>query len=124
MRLMHSPVSRLAICLPRCHMLRLRRPWIPPFELVLLRQIFPETSQVRFRQGRLGRQANMLTAKLIGEGFSRPNADSELPIDINYAKVNEWLVSDGGTRDHSVFWRPSKLLGTLYFTNDIQGTGD
>jgi hypothetical protein len=39
----------------------------------------------------------MLTAKLIGEGYAKPNADSELPIDINYAKVNEWLVSAPGS---------------------------
>ena len=36
--------------------------------------------------------AGRLTAKLVGEGFARPNADSELPIDINYAKLAEWLV--------------------------------
>ena len=35
----------------------------------------------------------MLTAKLVGEGYARPNADNELPLDINYAKLNEWLVS-------------------------------
>ena len=35
----------------------------------------------------------MLTAKLVGEGFARPNAENELPLDINYAKLNEWLVS-------------------------------
>ena len=39
-----------------------------------------------------GAHSKMLTAKLIGEGYAKPNADSELPIDINYAKVNEWLV--------------------------------
>lgn len=28
-----------------------------------------------------------------GEGFDRPNAQAELPIDINYQKLSEWLVS-------------------------------
>ena len=31
-------------------------------------------------------------AKLVGEGYERPDADSELPLDVNYAKVGEWLV--------------------------------
>lgn len=34
----------------------------------------------------------MLLAKLVGEGFDRPGGDSELPLDINYAKISEWLV--------------------------------
>jgi len=32
-------------------------------------------------------------ASLVGEGFDRPNADQQLPLDVNYAKVGEWLVS-------------------------------
>ena len=32
-------------------------------------------------------------AKLVGEGFERPNAEGDLPLDVNYAKVGEWLVS-------------------------------
>jgi len=32
-------------------------------------------------------------ASLVGEGYERPNADSDLPLDVNYAKVSEWLVS-------------------------------
>jgi hypothetical protein len=28
-----------------------------------------------------------------GEGYDKPNADQELPIDINYQKLAEWLVS-------------------------------
>jgi hypothetical protein len=35
---------------------------------------------------------SFLTAKLVGEGYERPDADNKLPIDINYAKLNEWLV--------------------------------
>ena len=31
-------------------------------------------------------------ARLVGEGMERPNADRELPLDINYAKLSEWLV--------------------------------
>jgi hypothetical protein len=31
-------------------------------------------------------------AKKTGEGYDRPNADQELPIDINYQKLPEWLV--------------------------------
>lgn len=33
-----------------------------------------------------------LTAKLVGGGFERPDADKQLPLDINYAKLPEWLV--------------------------------
>lgn len=31
-------------------------------------------------------------AKLVGEGFGRPNAIDESPIDIQYGKLAEWLV--------------------------------
>ncbi len=31
-------------------------------------------------------------AKLVSEGFEKPSAESELPLDINYAKLVEWLV--------------------------------
>lgn len=31
-------------------------------------------------------------AKKIGEGMERPNADKELPLDINYQKIVDWLV--------------------------------
>ena len=30
--------------------------------------------------------------KMEGGGFSRPNADNELPIDIQYQKLSAWLV--------------------------------
>ncbi|PRW59500.1 CDK5RAP3 isoform A [Chlorella sorokiniana] len=33
-----------------------------------------------------------LTAKLVGGGYERPDADKELPLDVNYAKLPEWLV--------------------------------
>lgn len=45
--------------------------------------------------------AAKLTAKLVGSGYERPTADSELPLDINYAKLGEWLVS--------FFWSPIGL---------------
>ena len=32
-------------------------------------------------------------AKKVGEGYGKPKADEELPIDINYAKLAEWLIS-------------------------------
>ena len=32
-------------------------------------------------------------ARMIGEGVGRPNAEQELPIDINYQKLVDWLVS-------------------------------
>ena len=32
-------------------------------------------------------------ARKIGEGYDRPGGHSDLPIDINYARVAEWLVS-------------------------------
>jgi hypothetical protein len=31
-------------------------------------------------------------AQKTGEGYDKPNADQELPIDINYQKLPEWLV--------------------------------
>jgi hypothetical protein len=31
-------------------------------------------------------------ARKTGEGFDRPNAEAELPLDINYQKLAEWLV--------------------------------
>ena len=31
-------------------------------------------------------------ARKIGEGYDRPDGDSSLPLDVNYAKVSEWLV--------------------------------
>lgn len=31
--------------------------------------------------------------RLVGEGFQKPNADKELPIDIVYNKLSEWLAS-------------------------------
>lgn len=31
-------------------------------------------------------------AKLVGEGFDKPDGEQELPIDINYAKLVEWVV--------------------------------
>jgi hypothetical protein len=32
-------------------------------------------------------------ARKIGEGYERPDGDSNLPLDVNYAKVAEWLVN-------------------------------
>lgn len=32
-------------------------------------------------------------AKKVGEGYGKPKAEEELPIDINYAKLVEWLIS-------------------------------
>ncbi len=50
-----------------------------------------------------------LVAKLVGEGVGRPEA--ALPIDINYAKLGEWLVSSCGTpclSGSSIFTRRSQ----------------
>ena len=33
-------------------------------------------------------------AKLIGEGYGKPDGKDETPIDIQYAKLAEWLVSN------------------------------
>lgn len=35
---------------------------------------------------------SMNLIKMEGGGFSRPNADNELPIDIQYQKLSAWLV--------------------------------
>ena len=32
----------------------------------------------------------------VGAGFDRPDGDRALPLDINYAKLSEWLVSSVG----------------------------
>lgn len=32
-------------------------------------------------------------ARLIGEGYGKPDGKDETPIDIQYAKIAEWLVS-------------------------------
>lgn len=32
-------------------------------------------------------------ARKTGEGYDKPNAEQELPIDVNYQKLAEWLVS-------------------------------
>jgi hypothetical protein len=34
-------------------------------------------------------------AKLVGEGFDKPEGDSDLPIDIPYSKIVEWVVRGG-----------------------------
>lgn len=31
-------------------------------------------------------------ARLVGEGYERPDADSAEGLDVNYARVNEWMV--------------------------------
>lgn len=31
-------------------------------------------------------------ARKVGEGYDKPNADQELPIDINYKTLTDWLV--------------------------------
>ena len=33
-------------------------------------------------------------ARLIGEGYGKPDGKEETPIDIPYAKIAEWLVRD------------------------------
>ncbi len=38
-------------------------------------------------------EALNLTPTKIGEGFGRPGGESDLPIDVNYAKLAEWLVN-------------------------------
>lgn len=32
-------------------------------------------------------------ARLVGYGYDRPSGDDEMPLDVHYAKVTEWLVS-------------------------------
>lgn len=36
--------------------------------------------------------AEPLIARLVGGGVERPNGDTQMPLDINYGKVSEWLV--------------------------------
>lgn len=36
-----------------------------------------------------------------GEGYGRPGGESNLPIDINYAKLVEWLVRSAITMNHT-----------------------
>lgn len=31
-------------------------------------------------------------ARLVGEGFEKPDGDADVPVDIHYAKVVEWVV--------------------------------
>lgn len=31
-------------------------------------------------------------AKLVGEGYEKPSGDSEMPLDVNYAKIVDWMV--------------------------------
>jgi len=31
-------------------------------------------------------------AKLVGQGMERPNADRELPLDLHYQKLVDWMV--------------------------------
>lgn len=33
---------------------------------------------------------DLMFASLVGEGYEKP--DQELPLDINYAKITDWLV--------------------------------
>lgn len=37
-------------------------------------------------------QEGPATARKVGEGFGRPDADAELPLDIAYNKLTDWLV--------------------------------
>ena len=32
-------------------------------------------------------------AKLVGQGVEKPNADRELPLDLHYQKLIDWMVS-------------------------------
>lgn len=49
--------------------------------------------------------AAALTAKLVGGGYERPDADKELPLDVNYAKLPEWLVRCCGRLQGLLFCR-------------------
>lgn len=31
-------------------------------------------------------------ARLVGEGYDRPEGDSALALDVNFSKINEWMV--------------------------------
>ncbi len=54
-------------------------------------------------------------AKLVGEGYDRPNADNELPLDVNYAKVSEWLVSIASLSDHIHILTDHRRCRRCYF---------
>lgn len=41
-------------------------------------------------------------ARLIGEGYGKPDGKDETPIDIQYAKIAEWLV--GGFKLAAQIW--------------------
>lgn len=56
-------------------------------------------------------------ARKVGEGYDRPNADSELPIDINYARLAEWLVREEcrpRRRLAATGWKKFALEKTLF----------
>jgi CDK5 regulatory subunit-associated protein 3 len=46
-----------------------------------------------------------------GEGFGRPDGESSLPIDINYAKLVEWLVSRAADADQTNIYRAASAFG-------------
>jgi hypothetical protein len=50
-------------------------------------------------------------ARKVGEGYDRPNAEYEVPIDINYARLAEWLVSKIGWPLHGWFASVELLPG-------------
>ncbi len=37
--------------------------------------------------------AELPIVRKVGEGMDKPNADNELPIDINYQRLIDWLVN-------------------------------
>ena len=51
-------------------------------------------------------------ARLIGEGYGKPDGKDETPIDIQYAKIAEWLVRDSLAfcLDLHVCWRISVVM--------------
>ena len=39
--------------------------------------------------------AELAITRKVGEGYDRPQGDQHLPVDINYQKLVDWLVSRG-----------------------------
>jgi len=35
-------------------------------------------------------------ALVVGQGYDRPQGDMESPLDVNYSKINEWMVRREG----------------------------
>lgn len=53
-----------------------------PGQSILL--LLPRLPEMNFRDS---------IVRLVGEGYEQPHGDPALAIDINYARLNEWLVS-------------------------------